>query len=93
MHLKKYIFNLNETLDPHKSSAESCIIVFLSILYANYILEEPVHPEGGEFPESQKVLKKEESYYCPAKEEIWKIQMHFVDYAWQNNYACKKMIK
>lgn len=92
MHLKKYIFNLNETLDPHKSSAESCIIVFISILYANYILEEPVHPEGAEFPESQKALKKE-SYYCPTKEEIWKIQMHFVDYTWQNNYACKKMIK
>lgn len=67
MHLKKYIFNLNETLDPHRSSAEFCIIVFLSILYADYILEEPVHPEGAEFPESQKVLKKEESYYCPAK--------------------------
>lgn len=66
--LKEYIFNLNETLDPHKSSAESCIIVFLSILYANYILEEPVHPKGTEFPGSQKVLKKEESYYCPAKE-------------------------
>lgn len=58
MHLKKYIFNLNETLDPHKSSAEYCIIVFISILYANYILEEPVHPEGSEFPESQKALKK-----------------------------------
>ena len=72
MHLKKYIFNLNETLDPHKSSAEYCIIVFISILYANYILEEPVHPEGAEFPESQKALKKE-SYYCPTKEEIWKI--------------------
>lgn len=58
MHLKKYIFNLNETLDPHKSSAEYGIIVFISILYANYILEEPVHPEGAEFPESQKALKK-----------------------------------
>lgn len=50
--LKEYIFNLNETLDPHKSSAESYIIVFLSILYANYILEEPVHPKGTEFPGS-----------------------------------------
>lgn len=68
MHLKKYIFNLNETLDPHKSSAEFCIIVFLSILYANYILEEPVHPEGLNFQNQKKVLKKEESYYCPAKE-------------------------
>ena len=85
MHLKKYIFNLNETLDPHKSSAEFCIIVFLSILYADYILEEPVHPEGAEFPESQKVLKKEESYYCPAKEGNLENPMHFVDYAWQNN--------
>lgn len=80
-----YIFNLNETLDPHKSSAEFCIIVFLSILYADYILEEPVHPEGAEFPESQKVLKKEESYYCPAKEGNLENPMHFVDYAWQNN--------
>lgn len=50
--LKEYIFNLNETLDPHKSSAESYIIVFLSILYVNYILEEPIHPKGTEFPGS-----------------------------------------
>lgn len=60
MHLKKYIyiyiyiFNLNKTLDPHKSSAEFCIIVFLSILYANYILEEPVHPEGLNFQNHKK---------------------------------------
>lgn len=68
MHLKKYIFNLNETLDPHKSSAEFCIIVFLSILYANYMSWRTCTPRRAKFPESQKVLKKEESYYCPAKE-------------------------
>ena len=39
----------------------------------------------AEFPESQKVLKKEESYYCPAKEGNLENPMHFVDYAWQNN--------
>lgn len=92
MHLKKYIFNLNETLDPHKSSAEYCIIVFISILYANYILEEPVHPEGGEFPESQKALKKKNHTTVLQKKKFGK-SMHFVDYTWQNNYACKKMIK
>lgn len=91
MHLKKYIFNLNETLDPHKSSAEYCIIVFISILYANYILEEPVHPEGAEFPESQKALKKR-IILLSYKKKFGK-SMHFVDYTWQNNYACKKMIK
>ncbi|WP_404805986.1 DUF2115 family protein [Methanobrevibacter smithii] len=73
--LKKYIFNLNETLDPHKSSAEFCIIVFLSILYSDYILEEPVHPEGAEFPESQKALKKKKNHITVLqKKEIWKIQ-------------------
>jgi uncharacterized protein (UPF0305 family) len=65
---EKYVSNLKETLDPFKSLPHSCIIVVLSILYANYILEEPVHPEGTEFPGSQKVLRKEGLYYCPAKE-------------------------
>ena len=65
---EKYVFNLKDTLNPYKSLTESCIIISLSILYANYLLEEPVHPEGTEFPGSQKVILKEESYYCPAKE-------------------------
>lgn len=65
---KEHIFNLKDTLNPYKSLGESCAIVFLSILYANYILEEPVHPEGTEFPGSQKVMKKEGIYYCPARE-------------------------
>ena len=64
----KYVSNLKETLDPFKSLPNSCIIVVLSILYANYILEEPVHPEGTEFPGSQKVIKKEGIYYCPARD-------------------------
>lgn len=90
--LKEYIFNLNETLDPHKSSAESCIIVFLSILYANYILEEPVHPEGAEFPESQKVLKKE-SYCCPAKEGNLENPNTFCRLCIAEQLDLKKMIK
>lgn len=51
-------------------------IIFLKNLYTQ---------KGAEFPESQKVLKKEESYYCPAKEGNLENPMHFVDYAWQNN--------
>jgi uncharacterized protein (UPF0305 family) len=65
---EKYVSNLKDTLDLFKSLPNSCIIVILSILYANYILEEPVHPEGTEFPGSQKVVKKDGLYYCPAKE-------------------------
>lgn len=49
-------------------SKKDYVVVVLSILYANYILEEPVHPEGTEFPGSQKVIEKEGMYYCPAKE-------------------------
>ena len=65
---KEDISNLKDTLNQYNSLSESCIIVFLSILYANYILEEPVHPEGTEFPGSQKVMKKEGIYYCPARD-------------------------
>ena len=65
---KEHVFNLKDTLNPYKSLSESCTIVFLSILYANYILEEPVHPVGTEFPGSQKVMKKERIYYCPARD-------------------------
>lgn len=65
---KEHVFNLKDTLNPYKSLSESCTIVFLSILYANYILEEPVHPEETQFPGSQKVTKKEGIYYCPARD-------------------------
>lgn len=66
--IKEHIINLKETLNPYESLRESCTIMFLSILYANYILEEPVHPVGTEFPGSQKVTKKEGIYYCPARD-------------------------
>ena len=43
-------------------------ICVLSIIYANFILEEPIHPEGTQFPGSGSVFKKENDFYCPAKD-------------------------
>ncbi len=74
---KEYIYFLKDTQEQFDDSLiknyeifsnKDYVIIVLSILYANYILEEPVHPEGTEFPGSQKVIEKEGMYYCPAKE-------------------------
>ena len=74
---KEYISFLRDTQEQFDESLikdyeifskKDYVIIVLSILYANYILEEPVHPEGTEFPGSQKVIEKEGVFYCPAKE-------------------------
>ncbi len=74
---KKDIFFLRDTQDQFDDSlikdyeifsSKDYVIIVLSILYANYILEEPVHPEGTVFPGSQKVIEEKGTYYCPAKE-------------------------
>lgn len=74
---KEHIYFLKDTQEQFDDSlikdyeifsSRDYIIIVLSILYANYILKEPVHPEGTEFPGSQKVILKDGEYYCPAKE-------------------------
>ena len=43
------------------------LIYVITSLYTTFILEEPIHPVGSEFPGSLKVEKKNGKYYCPVK--------------------------
>ena len=45
------------------------LIYIITALYTTFILEEPIHPVGTEFPGSLKVEEKNEEFYCPVKDK------------------------
>ena len=51
-----------------KKNSRFPLIYTLASLYSTFINEEPIHPEGSEFPGSQKVYKENGTYYCPVKD-------------------------
>ncbi len=44
------------------------LIYVITALYTTFILEEPIHPVGSEFPGSLKVEKRNGEFLCPVKE-------------------------
>ena len=44
------------------------LIYVITALYTTFILEEPIHPVGSEFPGSLKVEERNGVFYCPVKE-------------------------
>ena len=44
------------------------LIYVITALYTTFILEEPIHPVGSEFPGSLFVEEIDGTYYCPVKE-------------------------
>ena len=44
------------------------LIYVITALYTTFILEEPIHPVGSEFPGSLKVEEKNGEYFCPVKD-------------------------
>ena len=44
------------------------LIYAIVSLYTTFVLEEPVHPVGTEFPGSLKVEEKDGKFYCPVKD-------------------------
>lgn len=44
------------------------LIYVITSLYTTFILEEPIHPVGSEFPGSLKVTEENGIFYCPVKE-------------------------
>lgn len=44
------------------------LIYVITSLYTTFILEEPIHPVGSEFPGRLFVEEKDGKYYCPVKE-------------------------
>lgn len=66
---KKYVTDLKYTQDQYDETLSTeYTICILSVLYANFILEEPIHPEGYVFPGSGEVIKRNDKYYCPARD-------------------------
>ena len=57
----------NETISNDKEDKFPLIYVITS-LYTTFILEEPIHPVGSEFPGSLKVTKENNTFYCPVKD-------------------------
>jgi uncharacterized protein (UPF0305 family) len=45
------------------------LIYIIVALYTTFILEEPIHPVGSEFPGSLKVEEKNGEFYCPVKDK------------------------
>ena len=44
------------------------LIYVITALYTTFILEEPIHPVGSEFPGSLKVEEIKGEYFCPVKD-------------------------
>ncbi|MBE6491014.1 MAG: DUF2115 domain-containing protein [Methanobrevibacter sp.] len=44
------------------------LIYVITSLYTTFILEEPIHPVGSEFPGSLKVEERNGTYLCPVKD-------------------------
>lgn len=44
------------------------LIYVITSLYTTFILEEPIHPVGSEFPGSLKVEEKNGEFFCPVKD-------------------------
>lgn len=44
------------------------LIYVITSIYTTFILEEPIHPVGSEFPGSLKVEEENGNYFCPVKD-------------------------
>ena len=44
-------------------------VLYVTTLYPTFVLEEPIHIIGSQFPGGLKVKKKGETYLCPVKEK------------------------
>ncbi|MCF0226853.1 MAG: DUF2115 domain-containing protein [Methanobrevibacter sp.] len=51
-----------------KRDSKFPLIYTLASLYSTFINEEPIHPEGSEFPGKLKVYKENGTFYCPVKD-------------------------
>jgi uncharacterized protein (UPF0305 family) len=61
---------LERTFESEKISEDGKfpLIYVITSLYTTFILEEPIHPVGSEFPGSLKVEKRNGEFFCPVKD-------------------------
>ncbi len=65
--LLKYQFKKERKYDIEEDKFP--LIYIIVSLYTTFILEEPIHPVGSEFPGSLKVEKRNGVFYCPVKDK------------------------
>ncbi|MDO5848359.1 MAG: DUF2115 domain-containing protein [Methanobrevibacter sp.] len=54
--------------EDRKKNSKFPLIYTLASIFSTFINEEPIHPEGSEFPGNLKVYKKDGEFYCPVKD-------------------------
>ena len=63
---------LKQTFEKEKSTIHKDdkfpLIYAITVLYTTFILEEPVHPVGSEYPGNLKIEERDGKFYCPVKE-------------------------
>lgn len=57
-----------ERMNSYTEDDKYPLIYVITSLYTTFILEEPIHPVGSEFPGSLEVEKRGETFYCPVKD-------------------------
>lgn len=65
--LLKYQFEKERKYDIEEDKFP--LIYIIVALYTTFILEEPIHPVGSEFPGNLKVEKRKGIFYCPVKDK------------------------
>ncbi|WP_405304869.1 DUF2115 domain-containing protein [Methanobrevibacter sp.] len=66
MHERTFEKEREETFGTHDDKFP--LIYVITALYTTFILEEPIHPVGSEFPGNLKVEKRNGKYLCPVKD-------------------------
>lgn len=61
---------LERTFEKERHGADDKfpLIYVITALYTTFILEEPIHPVGSEFPGSLKVEERNGEFFCPVKD-------------------------
>lgn len=63
---------LKRTFEKERMSASKDdklpLIYVITSLYTTFILEEPIHPVGSEFPGSLSVEERNGTFFCPVKD-------------------------
>ena len=51
-----------------ESKSKFPLVAIMASIYSTFILEEPIHPVGSEFPGNLKVTEENNTFYCPVKD-------------------------
>ena len=62
------VYTFEKERNEYYNSDKFPLIYVITSLYTTFILEEPIHPVGSEFPGKLKITKEKDTFYCPVKD-------------------------